>query len=249
MPVRSPEALLTDWQALGMPFESRPRLLAELHGGRTNRSFLIAADDARWVLRLDSPHGAALGIDRIREQRILNVAAAAGLAPALVCADAARGFMLTAYAEGVHLDAASLTDLTLQRLLELMQTVSRLQVDVEPMDYRRHAAHYLARDGAGARIYADLERRIGVLERGHARGLCHHDPAPGNVIFTAQGPLLIDWEYAGRGYPVLDFAALACEWQLDLARLGELSGTDRAVLAEACAVYQDLCRLWDLPAR
>ena len=38
--------------------------------------------------------------------------------------------------------------------------------------------------------------------------LCHMDPSLGNWIFTADGPKLIDWEYAGTGHPYWDLAVL-----------------------------------------
>lgn len=236
------ETALADWEALGLPFGAAPRLLGELHGGRTNRNYLIAADGERWVLRLDAPDGPALGIDRAREQRILAAASAAGLAPAVLAANAVRGYMITAYIEGTHVDPAELGEEALAALLDLLARVRNLDVEHVTMNYRQHAANYLR---ATQPLPDALAGRLAELERSAASGLCHHDPVPANVVFQRRRPWLLDWEYAARGWPVLDLAAVVIEWDQPAARIGELTGTDTALLGVACEFYRDLCGLWE----
>jgi aminoglycoside phosphotransferase (APT) family kinase protein len=48
------------------------------------------------------------------------------------------------------------------------------------------------------------QRALGELPDGNA--LCHGDFHPGNVFFTARGPVIIDWERASRGDPQGDVA-------------------------------------------
>jgi aminoglycoside phosphotransferase (APT) family kinase protein len=241
----SPETLLADWRAQGLPFRRRPRLLARLGGGRSNASYLLEADGARLVLRLDGV-GAALRPDADDERRFLEAAAARGLAPALVHADPARGLLLTAYAEGEQLTPAGLDDTRLGALLELLDAVRALEIEAGVTDYRALVARYAAgAPAAGPAALAALEPHLAMLEAGADRGTCHHDPGPANVVFTPRGPLLLDWEYAGRGFPLLDLAVLATDWEVPLAHLAALTATPPRLLAAGCGAYRVLCGAWE----
>ncbi len=243
-PAHSPpsaETLLADWRALGLPFRGAPRLLAPLPGGRTNRSYLIEADAARFVLRLDGAT-AALGLQRDREFSFHAAAAARGYAPPLVFADASLGCMVTAFVEGEHLAPAALDDERLGALLDVLRGVQELGVAVPPTDYRALDARYR---GAGAAASpGHWQAHLALLEAAAQRGPCHHDPVPANVVFGADGPVLLDWEYAGNGFPLLDLAVLACDWQVPRAHLVALTGSAPRLLDAACEVYIHLCRGW-----
>lgn len=241
MSLSSPEQVLAGWEALGLPGARPPRLLGELPGGRTNRNYLLAADDERWVLRLDAPHGRALGIDRARELRILRAASAAGLAPDIIAADNARGFLVTRHLAGQHPQPAALTDGALVAVLTLLARVHALVVADVDIDYRQHLAHYLAPDET---FPADTAARLARLETGSPRGLSHHDAVPANIILAGGRVWLIDWEYAAAGWPVLDLATLVVDWGVRAPRIAELSGCEPALLTEACGLYRDLCALW-----
>ncbi len=245
--------LLADWDTLGLPFRTPPSLLGTLQGGRTNRSYLLAADGERWVLRLDAPDSAALGIDRVREQRILAAASAAGLAPPVLVADAVQGFMITAFIDGIHVKPAGLTEDALTALFDLLARVHALNVEQVARDYRQYIANYLDSSGhlvgnGPAALPATLARRIAELEQGCASGLCHHDPMPANVVFQGARPWLLDWEYAACGWPVLDLAAIVVEWGRPAAEVSALGGVEPTLLAVACDFYLDLCRLWEVRA-
>ncbi|MEQ8660595.1 MAG: phosphotransferase, partial [Gammaproteobacteria bacterium] len=199
-PLPAPAQLLADWRAYGLPFRRCPRLLGALPGGRSNASYLVEADGARVVLRLDGV-GAALATDRARELRYLVAAGARGLAPPVVFADAARGILVTAHVAGEHCVPATLDDTRLGALLALLEAVHALDIDDGPTDYRALAAHYRAGTATAAQDCPDtLDEHLGLLEALARRGPCHHDPVPANVLFTASRPLLLDWEYAGRGF-------------------------------------------------
>jgi aminoglycoside phosphotransferase (APT) family kinase protein len=50
----------------------------------------------------------------------------------------------------------------------------------------------------------DARRRLAELPDGTA--VCHGDFHPGNVLLIARGPVVIDWDLAGRGHPPADVA-------------------------------------------
>jgi Ser/Thr protein kinase RdoA (MazF antagonist) len=72
---------------------------------------------------------------------------------------------------------------------------------------------------------------------GLPEGLVHPDPVPKNAIFTAEGPVLVDWTSAGRG-PRLPSMTLilrsgwaAVPFMKGYARVASLTGEERARLA------------------
>ncbi|MCB1747544.1 MAG: phosphotransferase [Gammaproteobacteria bacterium] len=236
-----PEALLAEWQALGLPFAARPRLLRALPGGQTNQSWLVEADGARWVLRRDAANAAALGIDRARERRIHARAAAAGLAPAIRHADPAHGLLISAYVDGRHAAPASLSASERTQLFALLRGVHALALaDETPRDYRAYCAAYRPGRALDPVLAALIER---IAARA-AVACTHHDVVPGNVLFTGRSAMLIDWEYAARGWPLLDWAALAAEWGLPAADVAAAAGLAPGELADGRALYAAICALW-----
>lgn len=235
-----PESVLTEWRALGLPFASAPRLLRALPGGLTNTSWLIEADETRWVLRRDDRDAAALGVDRAREWRLHALAANAGLAPPIAHVDAARGLMLTAFVAGEHADPSRLDARQRAQLFDLLRGVHALVVDEPSRDYRAYCRAYRP----GVPLSPTLDALIGRLEQHAAIGLGHHDAVPANVLFTPTGALLIDWEYAARGWTVLDWATLAVDWGLPREDIVRQAGVPAAVIDDACALYTTICALW-----
>lgn len=237
----SPEHLLRDWVALGLPFRRAPRLLGPLDGGRTNRSYLIEADGARCVLRIGTPAAAALGIDRARELALFRAAAQAGLAPPLLWADAARGILISRHLDGEQLTPDALHGSRRAALLGLLGAVRGLDPAGVDFDYAACVQRYLA---PGEDTPPPLLECLTMLQAMEPRGVCHHDPGPWNVIFTGRRPWLLDWEFAASGAPVLDLAAVVVDWAQPAAAVAQLSGTPRDVLDAACGFYRELCALW-----
>lgn len=239
------EALLDCWQALGWPFNTRPRLLNRLSGGQYNESFLLDGDDRRYVLRLGAAARGTPGVDREREARLLTAAAAAGLAPAVLHFDLARDLLLTAVVEGHHLAPAELDGAARTALLKAVIQIHTLALDLPALDYRAHFLALGRRAGAiDATLPPPIERQLARLLTGDDYCIVHHDPGPGNVLFAAERVVFLDWEYGAPGLAVFDFAALVCDWHLPLDWVSEHSGVPRAQLDDACALYAVLCEWW-----
>jgi len=237
-----PERLLRDWVGEGLPFRRTPRLVGALDGGRTNRNFLLEADGARWVLRIGNPHAAALGIDRYRELALLRAAAEAGLAPRPLWADPARGLLLSRHVDGERVSPAELNPARRGALLALLAAVRELTGADADFDYGACLRAYRAPDDEPSSELVDC---LAGLDAARARGVCHHDPGPWNVIFAGGRPWLLDWEFAARGLPVLDLAAVVVDWQQPAAQVARLAGAEPGQLDLACVFYRGLCRLWE----
>ncbi len=108
----------------------------------------------------------------------------------------------------------------------------------------RHAAAAYGGDFGAA---ADL-----LPAQTEAGRLCHGDLHPSNVVFGADGPVLVDWFDCSRGDPVADIARSTLVLLGDGAhRPAHLPGADPATLAELTDAYLHRVRehrdLDDLP--
>lgn len=249
-----PEDPLTHWPEGLLSSGRPPRLVRPLHGGLSNSSHLIEADGALWVLRINSPIPMP-GIDRDREARILKHAVAAGLAPEVLCCAPDSGVLITRYIDGRHwrpheLGAGSRQD----RLLELIQSVSRLSAEPPALDYRALGREYLARMRGDValmqRKLADLDALLEEMSpQSSALTLTHHDPTPENIIEADGRLFLLDWEYAAPGPACLDPAVLVREWRLTPQVVASVCGQDAADLRHALTLYDLLCDMWRLLMR
>ena len=82
-------------RVLGAELGSRATI-APLAGGIKKRSYLVTANDDRWVLRLPV-RGADALLDLATEAAVMRAAAAAGLAPDVIAVDTEAGILLTDY--------------------------------------------------------------------------------------------------------------------------------------------------------
>lgn len=229
---------------LGTAAAGPVRVLGPLPGGRSNQAWLVAAGSERYALRL---RGSGLLPDTLArmddEATIWRAAHAAGLAPRLVAVDGARGALLSEYLEGTA-DAAG----DLAGLCRALRKLHALECYPRALDYHAHFAFYCRAAG-----HATLPARVGALldELGSvaAPGLCHHDPGPGNVIVGAAGPRLIDWEYAARGWPLMDWAAVVVDWQQTPGVVAAHADVRSEHLELACELYRQLCSWWTQAAR
>lgn len=209
-----------------------------LEGGRTNASFLVECDGMPGVLRFDTPAAQLPGVDRAREARIQALAAAADLAPAVIARDHALGITLFEYLPGP----------TLCQLAERVDpaAVAAMMRRVHALPATGPAFDYLGHLGAlGVDVQApDIEAALAELQAQEDVCTVHHDPTPANVLKTAGGLKLIDWEYAANGYAALDWAALV-EARLVTATTIVDRDICAGTLAAAQVLYRAMCSAWE----
>ena len=246
-----PEDPLSRWPEQILPSNVLPRLVRPLPGGQSNASYLVEADGALWVLRINSPNPMP-GIDRDREARVLKHAVAAGLAPEVLFCAADAGVLITRYIDGRHwrpheLGAGSRRD----RLLELIDRVRQMPLEPPALDYPALGRNYLARmQGDAALMQRKLTALDALLEamslHPSTLALVHHDPTPENVIEMDGRLYLLDWEYAAPGPAGLDLAVLVREWRLPPETLTAFFQVDVARIRQSLALYDLLCGMWRL---
>lgn len=252
-----PEEILA--QVPGVARGAAPLAVQRLGQGTLNRAFLVTSNVGRFVVRLDRSAEEIPGVDRGRERLLQGYAAAAGLAPS-ICA-AGEGFVVTRYAEGPTYEPGDLTDAA--GIAALGATLARLHAipapGLEPFDLptmaRDYAALIAAREpGATDELARELELIGREVAHAHAtaRGVAivHLDLHHTNVV-AGERAVLLDWEFAQVGDPLLDLAcwlayypAAALRAQELLARTGLADSASAEMLASLAAAFARLTALW-----
>jgi|GEM_PF-1261943 len=219
-------------------------------GGVTNRNYRLrhaaasldgGAPAEDFVLRLPG-HGTSSYLDRPAGIHNNLQAAAIGIAPDFIYADAARGWQLTRFLSACRpLAAADLQEPSIRT--GIGRLLGRLQRESGPFQHELRpfaiADQYFAlAPQAGLR---SLRQRASGIE-GEIEGAAiplvpaHIDPNPTNFLLAEDGSLyLIDWEFSAMADPCWDLAAIALEgdYAVDAtAALLQAAGhpTDQAML-------------------
>jgi thiamine kinase len=182
-----------------------------LGAGLSHRLWFVQQEERKLVLRLDTPHAGALGLDRKTELAILRQAGKAGIAPEVVFADMDAGMLVYDYLPGRSWTAADLEDTSkLEALAALLQKVHALPRSGVAFDAAGAAERYVGilRDHADFGDFALRCRDVVVgIPRAAASVCCHNDIVAANVVATPDLRLL-DWEYACDNEPLFDLASL-----------------------------------------
>ena len=233
-----------------------------LHGGLSNRTWLLQKDDRRAVLKIDEGPRKPPFNTRAQEAVIQTVAADAGLANAVLFEG--DGLFLTAYAEG---DVWSVTSFEQNRNLELLASALRRVHSLPPtgrtfdavLAARRYASAIEFDEGLVARCVeivngvdgVDGVDGVGGASSPREHRLCHNDLVAENILATPQIRFL-DWEYACDNDPLFDLATV-----VEHHGLGERQATQlldayfdgdgeshHAALREQQRLYRALLWLW-----
>lgn len=194
----------------------------------------------RWA---PAPIADWLGIEPAREIAAQQLAAARGLAPAVLAFDAAKGEFSMVFIEGLPLEVDwERRPERVELLLRIIQTLRVIPANELPeMDLiaRLLALHdrLAVVDAARARQWTlrvqrcvDVWRALQAEESQRtadqmsAPVLVHGDLCPQNILRCADGtPCLLDWEYAHRGHPDEDLAGLVASLSADSPLVAELA--------------------------
>ena len=229
------------------------RVTLRLADGPTSDSYLVERDAERWVLRIDKPAAAAMGMDRGAEAHVLGHVA--GLGPELRYVDVDAGVQLTRYIEGRAWTAVDLeSSYNVCRLAELLRRLHAIDVAARPLSLHEKVAGYAASAGtcAAREDAAAISDMLDRLDTGAIR-LCHNDLVAGNIV-DGDWLRLIDWEYAALGDPFFDLAIVVRHHDLSNASvrmllgmyLGKLTDADLQRLYGWCDLYQRLVSLWQV---
>jgi thiamine kinase-like enzyme len=211
---------------------ARPRTVAELPGGLTNRNYKVTTPDGTFVARLSTGGTELLAIDRDCEYRNSLAAAAAGAGPPVVEYRPRDGLLVIGYIEGRTLRSADVAAVgnipRIARACRRLHSGARFGNDFDMFDIQRR---YLAvARSRGFKIpagYDDLAPQFAAAEKAlavRAEGTvpCNNDLLAENFIDTGEELRLIDYEYSGNNDACFELGNVWSESNLELRQLEEL---------------------------
>lgn len=252
-----------------------PVSVERLGRGLVNESYRVVRDGRVYALRLPAARPAPVGVDREWECRVLAAASAAGIAAVVERCEPQLGVLVARWAEGSTLraDEARRPSAAAQvaRLAQRVHAVpppdnARILSPGDWIEYYRHALSRLPSQAMGVQqapgIVADVEslaeqaeRHLGALARmpSASRVLCHSDLHAANLVATARGLVVLDWEYAHVSEALWDLAGWACNSDLDFAARAHLlatylgrpaTGEEERRIEHLAWLYDYVCLLW-----
>ncbi len=226
-------------------------------GGTVNRSFRVQTGAGLFVARIHDEAAATLGAHHEREAKLHAVAAAAGLAPALLHVDSGYRFMIMEHVPGPTWTEADMS--RPERLQQLAATLRALHAvtppDVAPFEIgasieRLYDRLCAALPDEGAELSHFIDRARGALllsdSARRPRVVIHNDLHHTNLMGTGGRLLLLDWEYGAVTDPLIDLACLLAYYPAAAPHSGTLldaSGLSEDVSPARLAAATWLCML------
>lgn len=212
--------------------------LERLHGGITNRNFLVTEGAERFVARIgEELH--VLGVDRRNEVLCHRAAEQLDIAPPIAFAE--HGVLVSRYVQGRTLDpesarepgVASRLARLLRRLHDGWDQVLGDLLFFSPFQANR--TYTATSRQLGASLPPDIDsmlestRLLSHQLVPYVPCLCHNDMLPANVLDDGNRVWIVDWEYAGMGHPLFDLAGFSvnCGFneEMDIQFLADYRGT------------------------
>lgn len=193
-----------------------PHSVVPIAGGATQAAvFRIGAADRRYLLRIEGP---ASPLRNPHQYTSLQIAAAAGIAPAVHYVDETAGVMVADFIEQRPLQeypgGAPALAQALGALLHRLQATPVFPHFVDYPDIVARLFAHVRRTGlfADGLLDAHVARLTGVRAAYMAGATrlvsSHNDANPRNILFDGRRLWLIDWESAYRNDPLIDVAVM-----------------------------------------
>ncbi|HEU5253569.1 MAG TPA: choline/ethanolamine kinase family protein [Solirubrobacterales bacterium] len=204
-----------------------------LEGGITNRNYRVRFAGSDVVVRLPGKDTELLEIDRAGERAAGEMAARAGVGPAVVAMLEDPPCLVTEFVVGEPMHPGELREP--EALTEVATALRTLHACEErlPTEFSsfRIVETYAARIAdRGAEVPSSYEWALAAAHRieaaltgpEHEPVPCHNDLLSANFIRSPQGIRIIDWEYAGCGDRYFDLGNFAVNNSLDETQEAEL---------------------------
>ncbi len=212
-----------DWQLKLQSIDiiNRAGLLAwePLNSGTSNHVFKILTEVGTWVVRFNR---AALGIDRFEEKLILDLIEPLNIGPKVIQANPDAGYLITEFFDQ---PVWTKTDLQKQENLEVLKTSMQKYHAIEyaflPSRLDHRLKSYLKKitkvpEQATIDIL-DTIQKLDFLGFWKANNTLFHSDLNLNNLMGTNPLVIIDWEFAGQGHPLLDWLILEHETKMNLS--------------------------------
>ncbi len=190
--------------------------------------FRLVVDGEAFVLRVDGP--ADVHRDPARQYACMRIAAAAGVAPALIHADTVDAVSITRMVAPSAARPSLPRDEWLAAVVDVLRRLHAAPLFPARGEYLDNMATIVAGFAQSGLMnsegLAPLLSLWANLLRAYPRGCdpvsSHNDFNPSNVIFEGATPWIIDWEASGASDRFVDIAALANWFTADEAEVEQV---------------------------
>jgi thiamine kinase-like enzyme len=237
--------------------------IQRLSRGAVNDTYRVRRGAVVHAMRVAACNPPDLGLDRTWEARVLERAAAAGLAPAVEYCDPQRGILISRWVEGRQWTSADVRRRSgISRMAELVRRIHALPMPVPArlmnagmwIDYYTAAARRNAHPDTdtAAALRAAAGERLAALPSVEPV-VCHSDLHTLNLIDGGEALVLLDWEYAHGGDPYWDLAGWSANNDFDgplrhdflAAYIGRAPAPREYLrLNQLAWLYDYVCLLW-----
>jgi thiamine kinase-like enzyme len=203
---------------------SRPREVAELPGGLTNRNFKITTSNGSFVARVASGGSELLAIDRANEHRNSVRAAAVGVGAPVVEYQPAVNVLVLRFLEGRTLGNADVAEparlARIARACRQLHGAERFDGEFNMFEIQRRYRAVVAERGITIPAgyddlmgrFDDASRALAVRDEGTVP--CNNDLLAANFIEDGEKVWLIDYEYSGNNDACFELGNIWGECQL-----------------------------------
>lgn len=198
-------------------WQGRSATLRPLHGGITNRNFVVTVDDRDYVMRIPGERTELLGIDRANESEAAERAAQLGIGPPVLGELPTVGTLITELVDGHHLEPDAFAT-RIGDVVDLLRRFHRSGAVAGAFPIHR-VVEWHARDATIHGVippggYDRLHQHSRRIEAAFAASPmatvpCHNDLLPANVLFGDDRVWLLDFEYAGMNDVFFDLGNLS----------------------------------------
>lgn len=181
--------------------------LLALDAGKTNQSYKLTLGSSAFSLRINND---VIGVDREQEQLILEELKTISFSPTV--AHHESEFTLFNWENGASESFNSWNKCQWNTFFSALETIHKIQLDSSATSVLNRLELYESRSSnvlskAEASKYKDTRSQLkdfGFFEMNH---LIHCDLNSSNLLWDEKLKVL-DWEFAGRGHPLFDFAVI-----------------------------------------
>ena len=184
--------------------------VVELTGGTINKTFKIKTKKGCWVVRFNNNE--LPGIHRPTEAKILELIRPLSIAPRLIANNVDQGYLITEFFEGELWQAEDLKNpQKLKQLSDKLGPLHRLEFQSKRTELVFRMVEYIH---YFSQMDAKLKSAINTLVTEliylgfwkKQNKLLHFDLNAMNIIDNGNDICILDWEYAGAGHPLVEWA-------------------------------------------
>jgi thiamine kinase-like enzyme len=212
----------------------------------SNKVFKLISEHGEYGLRLNNPNSDSLGIDRDNEASILKLIEKHPWSPKVEYIS--RTLLLSHWYQR-KTTTGERNDLSL--LMDLLASVHQVPLsditNLQTMNVTDHIQKYISQIETPVAFINAVTNFCYHYQFPEDKVLCHHDWHEGNLIMTNNELILLDWEYAAIGDPLIDIACFINGLELkepEINTISKMFNLNRQCLQQALTLTQLMSFAW-----